>query len=163
MLALFARRIGAKGFLTRGRAGLEGGAVGWAALPNNQNLAAAAVASCSSSGASSSAARCADATAPIFSRGFASGRGAHAAKARATAGAGAGNAKQQSTNTSKKKSKKADANNAPPLKDVMKKLVRKVHPDLFASGPAGASAENDESLKVLQCVLDAVGRCTLTP
>jgi hypothetical protein len=51
----------------------------------------------------------------------------------------------------------------PPLKDAMRSLVRAVHPDLFASGPAGASAVNDESLKTIQGVLDAVTKSRVIP
>ena len=50
-----------------------------------------------------------------------------------------------------------------PLKDAMAKLVAKVHPDLFASGPAGAGETNDESLKAIQTVLDSVTRDKTTP
>lgn len=45
----------------------------------------------------------------------------------------------------------------------MRSLVRAVHPDLFASGPAGASAVNDESLKTIQGVLDAVTKSRVIP
>ena len=51
----------------------------------------------------------------------------------------------------------------PALKDAMRKLVRVVHPDLFASGPPGASAVNDESLKTIQGVLDAVTKSRQIP
>ena len=51
----------------------------------------------------------------------------------------------------------------PPLKDAMRRLVRAVHPDLFASGPVGASAVNDESLKTIQGVLDAVTKSRTIP
>ena len=50
-----------------------------------------------------------------------------------------------------------------PLKDAMAELVAKVHPDLFASGPAGAGETNDESLKAIQTVLDSVTRDKTTP
>mgnify|MGYP006172232101 FL=1 len=50
-----------------------------------------------------------------------------------------------------------------PLKDAMAELVQKVHPDLFASGPAGAGETNDESLKAIQTVLDSVTRDKTTP
>ena len=49
------------------------------------------------------------------------------------------------------------------LKDAMAELVSKVHPDLFASGPAGAGETNDESLKAIQTVLDSVTRDKTTP
>ena len=39
----------------------------------------------------------------------------------------------------------------------------KVHPDLFASGPAGASEVNDDSLKTIQGVLDAVTKSKSIP
>ena len=52
---------------------------------------------------------------------------------------------------------------APPLRDAMRALVRKVHPDLFASGPAGASEVNDDSLKTIQGVLDAVTKSKSIP
>ena len=45
----------------------------------------------------------------------------------------------------------------------MRRLVRAVHPDLFASGPVGASAVNDESLKTIQGVLDAVTKSRTIP
>jgi hypothetical protein len=45
----------------------------------------------------------------------------------------------------------------------MAELVSKVHPDLFASGPAGAGETNDESLKAIQTVLDSVTRDKTTP
>ena len=51
----------------------------------------------------------------------------------------------------------------PPLKDAMRRLVRAVHPDLFASWPVGASAVNDESLKTIQGVLDAVTKSRTIP
>ena len=41
--------------------------------------------------------------------------------------------------------------------------MRKVHPDLFASGPAGASEVNDDSLKTIQGVLDAVTKSKSIP
>lgn len=55
------------------------------------------------------------------------------------------------------------AADAPPLRDAMRALVRKVHPDLFASGPAGASEVNDDSLKTIQGVLDAVTKSKSIP
>ena len=45
----------------------------------------------------------------------------------------------------------------------MRQLVRAVHPDLFATGPVGASAVNDESLKTIQGVLDAVTKSRTIP
>ena len=45
----------------------------------------------------------------------------------------------------------------------MRRLVRAVHPDLFAAGPVGASAVNDESLKTIQGVLDAVTKSRVIP
>ena len=57
----------------------------------------------------------------------------------------------------------SSAESSVPLKDAMAKLVAKVHPDLFASGPAGAGETNDESLKAIQTVLDSVTRDKTTP
>ena len=57
----------------------------------------------------------------------------------------------------------SSAGSSVPLKDAMAKLVAKVHPDLFASGPAGAGETNDESLKAIQTVLDSVTRDKTTP
>ena len=62
-----------------------------------------------------------------------------------------------------KKTESAPPRTPPPLKDAMRRLVRAVHPDLFASGPAGASAVNDESLKTIQGVLDAVTKSRVIP
>ena len=56
-----------------------------------------------------------------------------------------------------------DASALPPLKEAMRRLVRLVHPDLFASGPAGAAEVNDESLKAIQGVLDSITRSKRLP
>tara|TARA_B110000977_G_scaffold185279_1_gene249936 strand:+ start:19930 stop:21054 length:1125 start_codon:yes stop_codon:yes gene_type:complete len=68
-----------------------------------------------------------------------------------------------SIDADRKPEAKNKINQKPPLKDAMRKLVRKVHPDLFASGPPGASAVNDESLKTIQGVLDAVTKSKQIP
>jgi hypothetical protein len=49
------------------------------------------------------------------------------------------------------------------LRLAVRAFVRAVHPDLFASGPAGAAAVNDESLKTIQGVLDAVTKSKSIP
>ena len=66
---------------------------------------------------------------------------------------------------SKGKKKRGRNANAPPLKEAMRALLKKVHPDLFRDKPelAGAAETNDESLKVIQGILDAVTKSKSTP
>ena len=99
-------------------------------------------------------------------RGFAS-VGASRGSGRPADGARGGKAQGPGQGTRSKLKKKSRPDSAaPPLREAMKALVRKVHPDLFRSGcfPVENAAEiNDESLRTIQGVLDAVTKSRSIP
>ena len=104
----------------------------------------------------------ADAT--VFSRGFASVKGGRASRGEPRASRERGGGGGKSAKRGKAKGASSASSDAPPLREVLKNLVRVVHPDLFASsGPEGAAEANDESLKVIQGVLDAVTKSKSIP
>lgn len=152
MLASFGRHIGSRGaFFARGRMGFTaGGAVWWVPSlsaetnPRHATLAAAA--------AGPTTAHSADTT--VFSRGFASTNGTRAREPRMNERDGGG--------ASARRKGKADSD-GPALREVFKRFVLRVHPDLFASGPAGTAEVNNDSLKVLQGLLDAVTKSKRIP
>ena len=109
----------------------------------------------------------------VLSRGYASSRGSRIFNAKPKThfpspqgGAGVSqsvNSGSSSPVGSKRRGKNKANGDAPPLKVVMKGLVRKVHPDLFRSGPPGAAEVNDDSLKEIQGLLDAVTKSKSIP